>query len=30
MTVRDGVTAELLRKNGVPVYGESRVAALLD
>ncbi|MEI3331221.1 MAG: DUF523 domain-containing protein [Oscillospiraceae bacterium] len=25
LTVGDGVTAELLRKNGVPVYGESRV-----
>lgn len=30
LTAGDGVTAELLRKNGVPVYGESRVAALLD
>ena len=30
LTVGDGVTAELLRKNGVPVYGESHVAALLD
>ena len=30
LTAGDGVTAELLRKNGIPVYGESHVAALLD
>lgn len=30
LTVGDGVTAELLRKNSIPMYGESRVAALLD
>ena len=30
LTVGDGVTAELLRKNSIPMYGESHVAALLD
>ena len=30
LTDGDGVTAELLLRNGIPVYGESHVAALLD
>lgn len=29
LTVGDGVTAALLLENGIPVYGESRVEALL-
>ena len=29
LTVGDGVTAELLRAQGIPVYGESRAAELL-
>ena len=30
LTARDGVTAELLRSQGIPVYGESRAAELLE
>ena len=30
LTAGEGVTAELLRKNSIPMYGESHVAALLD
>ena len=29
LTVGDGVTAELFKANGIPVYGESRVEELL-
>lgn len=28
LTVGDGVTAELLRQNGIPVYGESEIESL--
>lgn len=30
LTAGDGVTAELLRAHGIPVYGESRIEELLD
>ncbi len=30
LTAGEGVTAELLRAQGIPVYGESRVAELAD
>ena len=30
LTAGDGVTAELFKANGIPVYGESRVEELLD
>ena len=30
LTAGEGVTAELLRAQGLPVYGESRVAELAD
>lgn len=30
LTVGDGVTAELLTANGIPVYGESRIPELMD
>ena len=30
LTAGDGVTAELLRTHGIPVYGESRIEELLD
>ena len=29
LTAGDGVTAELLKANGIPVYGESRIGELL-